>query len=125
MRGHITAQHSLAPFSVTTHLCSLLFPSLAHFSLPLSRSALRCWQTEEVLDEANSWYCSRCQTHRQARKTLQFYQVCLDVSAFLSVCLRGCLPAVLCHSLSLCLFCSCKSNWVAQNLFGNIYKLDV
>lgn len=38
-------------------------------------ACLQLYTAEEVLDEANSWYCSRCGTHRQAFKTLQFYQL--------------------------------------------------
>ena len=36
---------------------------------------LQLYTTEEVLDEANSWYCNQCRTHRQAYKTLQFYKL--------------------------------------------------
>jgi hypothetical protein len=36
---------------------------------------LQLYTAEEVLDEANSWYCNKCCTHRQAFKTLQFYML--------------------------------------------------
>jgi len=36
---------------------------------------LQLYTSEEVLDEANSWYCNKCGTHRQAFKTLQFYML--------------------------------------------------
>lgn len=36
---------------------------------------LHMFTSEEILDEANSWYCSNCKTHRQAFKTLNFWRL--------------------------------------------------
>lgn len=36
---------------------------------------LQEFKQSETLDEDNKWYCSRCQEHVQATKTLEIYRV--------------------------------------------------
>lgn len=36
---------------------------------------LQLFTSEETLDQANSWYCGTCKTHRQATKTIQFWRL--------------------------------------------------
>lgn len=35
------------------------------------------YTSEETLDEANAWYCSRCKKHQCAKKTVKFWSQCL------------------------------------------------